>query len=293
MNVDFEELLGDGVDLLDHRELDLAAAREATYVFSNEVSYVYPAPIRSLRHRFVVIPRRRHGDQRRLAHRVEADVPRHATVHHRYDRCGNLVMEVRAAHVPERFSVGVRAVLHRTRAHPTHERVWRPHHTRPGRLTRPDAALRAAASAVARNGRRDHRLAVALGEHVRSTMRYEHGATGVRTTAAEAWALGRGVCQDMSHAMLAMCRAVGLPARYVSGHLLGEGASHAWVEVGDPTTGRTLAYDPTHARPTDLRYVTVAVGRDYSDVPPTAGAYAAGPAGQLVVRKRIGIASVS
>ena len=66
-----------------------------------------------------------------------------------------------------------------------------------------------------------------------------------------------------------------LPARYVSGHLLGEGASHAWVEVR--ADGRTVAYDPTHARETDLRYVTVAVGRDYRDVAPTAGTYRSGP----------------
>ena len=68
--------------------------------------------------------------------------------------------------------------------------------------------------------------------------------------------------------MIAMCRSQGIPARYVSGHLLGEGASHAWVEVRDrvpdapsPTTRPTPAV-------TDLRYVTVAVGRDYRDVAP-------------------------
>ena len=116
-------------------------------------------------------------------------------------------------------------------------------------------------------------------------MTYEFGVTGVRTTAAEAWGLGRGVCQDMAHVMIAMCRARGIPARYVSGHLLGEGASHAWVEVR--TGDGTLAYDPTHARETDLRYVTVAVGRDYRDVAPTAGTYRSGPRGRLTVRKRV------
>ncbi len=67
-------------------------------------------------------------------------------------------------------------------------------------------------------------------------MTYEFGPTSVRTTAAEAWSLGRGVCQDMAHVMIAMCRTQGIPARYVSGHLLGEGASHAWVEARDPAT---------------------------------------------------------
>ena len=55
--------------------------------------------------------------------------------------------------------------------------------------------------------------------------------TSIATTAAEALAGGRGVCQDTAHVMIALCRAAGLPARYVSGHLLGEGGTHAWVEV--------------------------------------------------------------
>ena len=108
-------------------------------------------------------------------------------------------------------------------------------------------------------------------------MTYRFDATTVRTTAGQAWQGRHGVCQDMAHVMIAMCRARGLAARYVSGHLVGEGASHAWVEVHDEATGRPLAYDPTHGRRTDLRYVTVAVGRDYRDVAPTAGHYRSGP----------------
>ena len=121
-------------------------------------------------------------------------------------------------------------------------------------MTRCDAAGACGPSA----GGDSRRAALSIGELVRSTMTYELGVTGVRTPAAEAWALGRGVCQDMAHVMIAMCRTQGMSARYVSGHLLGEGASHAWVEV--QTADATLAYDPTHARETDLRYVTVAVG---------------------------------
>jgi transglutaminase-like putative cysteine protease len=291
------ELLEDGVELLDHRHVDVATAREATYVFSNQVTYRYPAPIRSLRHRFVVVPRLRHGDQRRIVHRLHLDLPRHAALLRRSDRFGNPVVDVHADHVRHGFSFGVRAVLHRTRTGGDQPQDWRPEHTRAGRLTAPEPGLRNAAAVVSHRHRRERdsgiQLAVAIGEHVRSTMTYEPGTTGVRTTAADAWELGRGVCQDMAHVMIAMCRSQGVTARYVSGHLLGEGASHAWVEVRDPATGRTLAYDPTHARPTDLRYVTVAVGRDYADVAPTAGAYAAGPAGELSVRKRVAVTSIA
>ena len=285
-----EDLLEDGVEVVDHGGLDLAGAREATYLFHNEVVYEYPAPIHALQHQFVVLPRHRHGDQRRLTHRVHVDVPRQASVRRRYDRFGNPVVDVRSPRVGERFSIDARAVLHRSRDVAC-VRPWRAAHTTPTELTAIDVELDAAARRVGA-GRRDDAfgLAVAIGETVRSSMAYEHGITGVRTTAAQAWALRRGVCQDMAHVMIAMCRARGLHARYVSGHLVGEGASHAWVEVR--TSRDTLAYDPTHARPTDLRYITVAVGRDYRDVAPTAGWYRAGPRGRLTVRKRVAISAI-
>jgi transglutaminase-like putative cysteine protease len=91
-------------------------------------------------------------------------------------------------------------------------------------------------------------------------------------------ALGRGVCQDFTHVLLASCRSVGIPARYVSGYLYDpklqgdNAASHAWVDVWDADRG-WLALDPTHDRDQSESYVRVAVGRDYADVPPTRGTY--------------------
>ncbi len=128
-------------------------------------------------------------------------------------------------------------------------------------------------------------------------MRYEHGVTHVGTTAAEALAAGRGVCQDHAHIMLALCRLCDLPARYVSGHLLGEGGTHAWVEVLLPDdaagTGTVAqAFDPTHGCAAGPAYLTVAVGRDYADVAPTSGRYRSHFGGVLVTRKRAGIVEV-
>ena len=104
---------------------------------------------------------------------------------------------------------------------------------------------------------------------------YEYGVTTVATTAAEALAGGRGVCQDSAHVMIALCRAAGLPARYVSGHLLGEGGTHAWVEVvvADRRGARAVAFDPCNGRRAGRAYLTVATGRDYADVAPTSGTY--------------------
>ena len=116
----------------------------------------------------------------------------------------------------------------------------------------------------------------------RARIRYDDLATGVRTTAAEAWAIGGGVCQDYSHTLLSLLRSIGIPARYVSGYLHDEedaigrtvvGESHAWVEAWD---GGWEAFDPTNDRAVGSAHVVVARGRDYADVPPLKGIYAGG-----------------
>ena len=107
---------------------------------------------------------------------------------------------------------------------------------------------------------------------------YQFGATGVQTPAAMALHLGRGVCQDYAHLAISMLRELGVPVRYVSGHLLGEGAPHAWIEAllpdpDAPGSLRVVAYDPTHQVSPGLNYITVAVGRDFADVSPTSGTF--------------------
>jgi transglutaminase-like putative cysteine protease len=118
---------------------------------------------------------------------------------------------------------------------------------------------------------------------------YDPGATDVQTRADEVLVLGRGVCQDFTHVMIAACRCIGIPARYVSGYLydpklVGDNAaSHAWVDVWDEERG-WLALDPTHDRDQTESYVRVAVGRDYADVPPTRGVYKGNADETLAVR---------
>jgi transglutaminase-like putative cysteine protease len=124
-------------------------------------------------------------------------------------------------------------------------------------------------------------------------MRYVPDTTTVATTAAQAYALGVGVCQDYAHVMIALCRMCGLPARYVSGHLLGEGGTHAWVEVvGDPQGGRTApvwGFDPTHRRETTLSYLFVAAGRDFADVTPTSGRFVAPYIGEFTTSRSVDV----
>jgi len=118
---------------------------------------------------------------------------------------------------------------------------------------------------------------LAVMKAVHRALAYAPGVTNVRTTAPEALAQGRGVCQDFAHLMIASCRSLGLPARYVSGYVLAPQrgtatASHAWIDVFVAGQGWT-SLDPTHDSPQTDHYVRVAVGRDYADVPPTRGIF--------------------
>jgi transglutaminase-like putative cysteine protease len=160
-------------------------------------------------------------------------------------------------------------------------------------LTAPDDAIREAAAQL--RGTADVAdVAESVADFIHRSFEYGHDVTSVRTTAAEAWQVRQGVCQDMAHVMIAMCTSLGVASRYVSGHLVGDGASHAWVEVFDHARQNVLAIDPTHGRRTDLRYVTTAAGRDYRDVAPTAGTYIShGGSGRLTVRKRIRLAELT
>lgn len=105
---------------------------------------------------------------------------------------------------------------------------------------------------------------------------YVPGSTTVKTTAAESFALGTGVCQDYSHIFCSLCREAGIAARYVAGTSSGEGATHAWAEYfvpddeyakkdGTSVQGRWFGIDCTRNRKVDDSYVSLACGRDYLD----------------------------
>lgn len=122
-------------------------------------------------------------------------------------------------------------------------------------------------------------------------LEYEPGVTGADSPIDEALEGRRGVCQDFAHIMIAICRGWGVPARYVSGYLStdrdhGERsdpqATHAWVEVFLPSL-RWIGFDPTNDVLACERHIAVAVGRDYSDVPPSRGVFKGDTESQLSV----------
>ena len=98
---------------------------------------------------------------------------------------------------------------------------------------------------------------------VHGYMHYEPGSTAITTTAAEAFANNRGVCQDYAQIMLAILRRMGIAARYVAGLMVNEALTHAWVEVY--ANGRWCGLDPTNNRLVDEDYVILSTGRDYTD----------------------------
>jgi transglutaminase-like putative cysteine protease len=117
---------------------------------------------------------------------------------------------------------------------------------------------------------------------------YRQGVTTWQSTVGNLVALGAGVCQDFTHYWIAVCRSLGIPARYVSGYVHHEptnsarsaAASHAWGEAWIPDAG-WRGYDPTNPVGVTPFHVKVAVGRDYRDVPPTKGMFL-GPATELI-----------
>ncbi|MEX3857601.1 MULTISPECIES: transglutaminase family protein [Paraburkholderia] len=146
------------------------------------------------------------------------------------------------------------------------------HFTCATRLTEADGAIRELAESVANLA--SPASLIALAEQIVHRVQYRPGVTEVTSTAAEALALGNGVCQDHAHLMLACCRARGVPARYVSGYIepgdVPHGASHAWVDVWLEGKG-WISLDVTHAAFASEIYCRLAVARDYEAAAPVRG----------------------
>jgi len=121
---------------------------------------------------------------------------------------------------------------------------------------------------------------VAAARWARGELDYIPGTTGVHSSGLDALEQGKGVCQDFAHLSLMVLRSMGIPARYVSGYLhpkrhavVGktvDGRSHAWIQAW---TGGWWNYDPTNNSDITEQYISVGVGRDYSDVSPLKGVY--------------------
>jgi transglutaminase-like putative cysteine protease len=158
-------------------------------------------------------------------------------------------------------------------------------------LTQPDAGLRAYASRFAGSADRSlgrlHDLLAAVNED----FIFDKDATRVATSASEAFALRRGVCQDLSQVFIVCARLMGIPCRYVSGHLAREDgaeqdAAHAWAEAYVDNLG-WVGFAPANCVSPTESYVRVAIGLDYLGAAPVRGSRFGGGAERLDIRLRV------
>ncbi|MBF5081786.1 transglutaminase family protein [Quadrisphaera sp. INWT6] len=292
--------------LLAARTAELDAAAKVTYRLEQTFRYSYDAPVDDLRHRLVVMPPARHGDvHRRLATLTVSGVParRHRRTDRR-DRWGNETTDVHAPRVTDHVEFRLAAVLERVVGSGAVELPWA--RLRDARLltatplTAPDAAIVELAESLRRP---ENPLETA--ERVCSAVHAASPtATGRRRPAPpppRRSAGGVGVCQDYAHVMIAVMRHLGIPTRYVSGHLIGQGGTHAWVDVvvpGNRADGGlgavAVAFDPCNDKRAGAGHLTVAVGRDYTDVAPTSGSFSGpGVRGTLTSTRDLGVVSLS
>jgi transglutaminase-like putative cysteine protease len=289
---------------LDWRSVDWPRVRHALYEVHQRYAYAYTAPVSSIRQRLIMVPREDHGDQHLVEQQLTVSGASGAVLTWHDDVFGNRVGRLRAQEVEHELVFEARYRIARA-AEPGARpglvlaQTWEPGvYLDPTALTDADEALRAVADRLEREASGSQLvLAERVHEWAANAITYQIGVTGVQTPAAMALHLGKGVCQDYAHMMLAVLRLLKIPARYVSGHLLGEGAPHAWVEAlvedaNEPGQAEVIAFDPTHHRRAGLNYITVAVGRDYADVAPTSGTFVGPAAWRLSASKQAEIVEI-
>lgn len=293
-----QRVWADDVPFLDYRLFSWSHVRRVHYTCYQRFHYAYSGPVWDVRQQLIVVPPQQYGDQRLLDVQLSAtsQVERQSQ---RLDRYGNTVWSIEIGAVEREAIFEVKLEVERSLP------SLPPPEVTPGQaalllrvspLTAADARINALAAESIERWPDPVERAEGISAWVSDSFKYGFGFTGVSTPASEALRIGRGLCQDYSHVMIAICRAAQLPARYVSGHMLGEGGSHAWVEVilPDPDDGslRPLAFDPTNRRRPHLGYAVVATGRDYRDVTPTSGSFISSHTGELTATKHAGLTLV-
>jgi transglutaminase-like putative cysteine protease len=259
-----------------------------TYAVRHHYRYVYTEPVTNVKQRLIMVPPDQHADQVLLSFdlAVRGSMPQ-PTIEWLTDLFGNRVCRVHADRVDSAIDFEARFSVRRDQGsdlvvlYPDRLKSYLSFTA----LTTPNARIHGAALDIARACADPLQQIELAHAWTARSIGYQIGVTGTQTPAAMALHLGQGVCQDYTHIMLSVLRALAIPARYVSGHLLGEGAPHAWVEAlpMDRRTGlaTVIGCDPTHQRRVDHQYIAVATGRDFADVTSTSGVFTGRTLGKL------------
>ncbi|MBP5200771.1 MAG: transglutaminase family protein [Schwartzia sp.] len=211
------------------------------------------------------------SEQRILSYTLSI-LPDNAIMSVGVDSCGNRYCSGRIENAHDEFRYTLQGTAYRDdfMREETAPPQW---YLYPSPLTQPTEGLKDFFDSIPFGGSPLETAAV-ISAKVHERFSYAPGATAVSTTAGEALALSKGVCQDYAHVFIALCRMAGIPARYVSGLPVGEGASHAWAEVWEH--GLWHGMDPTRGCMAREGYLKLCVGRDYSDCPVERGVFSGG-----------------
>lgn len=244
---------------------------------AHETRYRYERPARSILQHLRLTPRG-HDGQHVISWRIEPSAEGHLKPDE--DGLGNVVHAFSADEAVGELVLRVTGEVETSDAagmlSGAVERVPPAYFLRPTALTHADDEIRAMAEGVGRASdgalARLHGLLVAVNEGVS----FEVSSTTSGTTAAQAFAQRRGVCQDLTHIFLAASRHLDIPARYVSGYfcradgVVDQEAGHAWVEAHVPELG-WIGFDPANGISTTDAHVRVAIGLDYHGAAPVRG----------------------
>lgn len=245
---------------------------------SHTTTYQYDAPPKSVTQVLRLTPRN-HDGQYVVNWRI--DLSRDCQLHQREGPFGNISHVFTAEGPLDELSVTVEGEVDTQDTHGVVngavERFPPGLYLRETSLTGPDPAIVAFAEATREEAGTDTlTLLHALMSAINTEIAFDTDPTDVGTTAAEAFALRRGVCQDGSHIFIAAARHLGVPARYIGGHFCrtdGSGvqdAGHAWAEAYVEKLG-WVGFDPTHGISPTEAHVRVAVGLDYLGAAPVRG----------------------
>ena len=205
-----------------------------------------------------------------------------AVTHEWYDQYGNCCHTLTVAQPVSELSIGVSGLV---RTRDTHGIVGLAQHELPLGLYLRETSYTAAPASI-RDFAAAHSKAIAsdliAGLHgimldIAAKVAYQKGETHVHTTGAEALEQGAGVCQDHAHIFCAVCRVLGVPARYVSGYLAHDehASSHAWAEAYVQDLG-WVSFDPSNRTCATEAYIRTATGLDYAEAGPIRGVRSGG-----------------
>jgi transglutaminase-like putative cysteine protease len=261
---------------------------------AHETRYTYERPARAIQQVFRLTPRDHEG-QHVVTWRLEPSAE--GTLRAAEDPYGNICHHFAPEGEISEFTLRVTGIVETHEAaglvQGTVERLPDLVYLRDTELTAADNAIRVFAHDLGPASSGDTlSLLHKLLEAVHGEVAFDTGTTDVGTTAAQSFALRRGVCQDLTHIFISAARCLGVPARYASGYfrrvdgVVEQDAGHAWAEAKTPELG-WVGFDPANGISTTEAHVRVAVGLDYLSVAPIRGTRRGGGSETLEVTLRV------